>query len=123
MGATYNGNGTVGLEKRVQALQKLKRKEVDGFRAAGKDVVHNVVEACAVLGVGQLLGVPSGVRQHRLIVLGEVKVFLGKRVHHGVNLDDGGVDAVRHQRRGCRPDSQATTHVSLAFAPLCSVCS
>ena len=66
---TYNGNGTVRLEESVQLLEKLESKEINGLGAAGKDVVHNVVEARAGRVVGQLLGVAARVGQDGLVIL------------------------------------------------------
>lgn len=80
----------------MQLLEKLERKEVDRLRAAGKDVMHNIVEAPASRVIGQLLSVAGRVGQDGLVVLAQVKVLFRKGVHNWVNLDDGGVDAMRH---------------------------
>lgn len=42
-GETNNGNDSVVLEQVAELLEEFKSEEVDGFSAAGEDIVHDVV--------------------------------------------------------------------------------
>lgn len=99
----------------MKLLEELQRKEVDRFSAASEDVVYNVIETSTGLVFSKLLGVAGCVRENGLVVFLQVKVLLGKSVHHRVNLNNGRVDAVRNKRRGCGADSETTTHISIPY--------
>lgn len=71
---TYDGNGAVGLEERVEALEELESEEGHGLGAAGEDVVDNVVEP-RVRIVGELAGVAYRVGDDGCVVGRQLEVL------------------------------------------------
>ena len=101
----YDGNHAVIFQKGVQTLQELDGEKIDGLRAAGEDVMHNVV----VLGGRGFLGATDEDRRifnGGNVVGRKVKVFQSELVHDGVDLHDGGFDAVRDERSGSGTDAE-----------------
>jgi hypothetical protein len=98
---THNCKHPVRFQKRTQAAQEFKAEEFKRDGSAREDVVDDVVVRLRGL-LDHPLGELYGVLDYRGVVLEIVKILEGKLVHHGVNLDDSGVDAVGNEcRRGC----------------------
>lgn len=102
---TYNSNCTIWLQQCVQALQKFERKEADWLGAAGEDVVDDIVEACAVLVVSQLLSIATRIGQHGQVILLQIKVPLRKCMNHGVQFHNRCINTVRDERRRSRSNT------------------
>jgi hypothetical protein len=117
---TYNGNDAVVLKKGVEAADELVCEEFDWLGAAGEDVVDDVVVLHRALGLG-VVNEGARVFDDGGVVGWEAEVLAGELVHHRVDFDDGGVDAVADEGTGRGTNSEAAggflAHVSLLLRP------
>ena len=114
-GITYNGDDAVGLEQRVEVLQKLEREQSDGLGSAREDVVDDVVEAGLALVGGQAGCVADSVFDHGGVVAGELEVLGGELVDDRINLDHGCVDTVGNQGSWGCADAESASAMSACF--------
>lgn len=89
-------------------MQEFGGEEIDGFGAAGEDVVDDVVVCGVVFGVcGVVVDPEGGVLDDGGVIGGEVEVFDGEGMDSGVDLEDCGVDAVGDEGGGSGADTES----------------
>ena len=102
----YNCNDSIGLEQVAETLKELECEEIDRFHAAGKDIMDDVV--VCFLGFDKTSCVADSIRNHRLVVLLEIKVPARKLMYNRINLHHCGVNTMRDESRRRRPNSKST---------------
>lgn len=96
------------FEESIQTLEEFQGEQLDWLGASGEDVVHDVVVLDRLDSLPGALHKIDSVLDGGDVVGRHVEILLSELVHDRVQLDDGGVDSVRHQGGGRRADSEAT---------------
>lgn len=103
------------LQEITQAPNELHSEKRNGFRAAGEDVVHNVVVFAKILDVSAgAVDERDGIVDEDAMRVREIKVLIGEVVDCVIDLNDGSVDAVSDQGGGSGANPQ-TTEVIVSY--------
>lgn len=95
-------------------MEEFNSEEVDGFGAAGEDVMDDVIVSRTRWGRKRFLDELLGILDDSGVVVREVEVFIGEIVYNRVNLDNCRIDSVADQ--GARSGANAESTDICQFA-------